>query len=122
MACADPITVICLCAAWCRTCEAYRPVFDRVTGSAPALTAHWLDIEDEADQLGDLDIDTFPTLLIARAHEPLFYGPMLPHAAALEQLIDRLSDAVAPPWQGDARVRADLRALLATLAPLPTLR
>ena len=25
---AEPLTVACLCAAWCRTCDAYREVFD----------------------------------------------------------------------------------------------
>src|SRR5688572_24350056 len=41
----------CLCAAWCRTCDGYRPVLDAVAAEF-GLGARWIDIEDEADLLG----------------------------------------------------------------------
>ena len=48
----------------------------------------WLDIEDEAEELGDLDVENFPTLLIARGDNVLFYGTMLPHISHLERLLE----------------------------------
>jgi thioredoxin 1 len=35
----------------------------------------WVDIEDESELVGDLDIEDFPTLLLARGGRVLFFGP-----------------------------------------------
>lgn len=115
-----PLSIVCLCAAWCRTCESYRAIFESVTTADNQLAAHWLDIEDDADQLGDLDIETFPTLLIAHESTPLFFGPVLPHASALEHLVARLRNDAVPLAIGSAAEQADLKALLASLERLPT--
>lgn len=48
----------------------------------------WVDIEDEADVLGDLDVDNFPTLLIARGDAIGFYGTVLPHLQTARRLIE----------------------------------
>ena len=50
----------------------------------------WLDIEDQADLLGDLDIETFPTLLVADGQGVLFLGPVTPHADTLSRLLGSL--------------------------------
>ena len=86
------MTVACLCAAWCTTCEAYRTAF-QASARAHADVRHlWVDIEDHADALeatigGAPDIDNFPTLLVLRGSQPGFYGTVLPHASVLERLI-----------------------------------
>lgn len=49
----------------------------------------WLDIEDEAEALGDLDVENFPTLLIGRAGFVLFTGPMLPQHKHLRRMIEQ---------------------------------
>jgi len=59
--------VICLCAAWCGTCRAFEPGFRQAALAHPGLAFRWLDVEDEADALGDLDIETFPSLVIGAA-------------------------------------------------------
>ena len=59
--------VACLCAAWCGTCRAFEPGFRQAALAHPGLAFRWLDVEDEADALGDLDIETFPTLVIGAA-------------------------------------------------------
>jgi len=82
--------VICLCADWCDTCRDYRAVFDQAAARHPALVFRWLDIEDEADALGDVDVPTFPTLLIGNARAPRFAGPVLPQAAHLTRLLQSL--------------------------------
>jgi len=50
----------------------------------------WLDIEDEAHALGDVDVETFPTLLIGDARAPRFAGAVLPQAGHLGRLLQSL--------------------------------
>ena len=85
--------VVCLCAAWCNTCTDYRPIFLAGARDWPQMRFEWVDIEDESELAGDLDVETFPTLLIADAHKARFLGPLLPHAAVLSRLIGSLRDA-----------------------------
>lgn len=80
-------TVICLCAAWCDSCCAYRQEFDARAARAGDAVHAWVDIEDEGDWLGDIDIETFPTLLVLFDGEPLFCGPVLPHIALIERML-----------------------------------
>lgn len=86
--------VVCLCAAWCGTCGQYRPLFDALACAHPGVRFEWVDIEDDADIAGDLDVETFPTLLIADGHRALFLGPLLPQAPVLARLLASLQDAV----------------------------
>ena len=41
----------------------------------PGVRFESIDIEDQADLMGDVDVETFPTLLIAEGAEPRFFGP-----------------------------------------------
>jgi thioredoxin-like negative regulator of GroEL len=86
-----PLWVACLCAGWCRTCDGYAPVFEqvlaRLRGAHPRLHARWIDIEDEADLLGDFDIQTFPTLVVADAAGVRFAGPLTPQPETLERVL-----------------------------------
>ena len=84
---------VCLCAAWCGTCGVYRPLFDALARAHPEVRFEWVDIEDEADIAGDLDVETFPTLLIADGRRALFLGPLLPQAPVLARLLASLQDA-----------------------------
>lgn len=88
---ADPGSwVICLCAAWCDLCGDYKSVFSEVAARYPESCFAWLDIEDQADLVGDLDVETFPTLLIADRDGTRFFGPLTPHAETLARLLDSL--------------------------------
>jgi len=83
-----PLLVACLCAAWCGACRDYRPVFDQqAIASAAAADLVWVDIEDHDEVLGHLDIQDFPTLVVLRGNEPLFFGPVLPHAQTLARML-----------------------------------
>jgi hypothetical protein len=66
-------------------------VFDRVAAAHPELVFRWLDIEDEADVLGNVDVETFPTLVIGNAHTLRFAGPILPQAGHLTRLLQSLN-------------------------------
>ncbi|WP_422846388.1 thioredoxin family protein [Acidovorax sp. M2(2025)] len=90
---------VCLCAAWCGTCGIYRPLFDELARAHPEVRFEWVDIEDESDLAGDLDVETFPTLLIADGQRARFLGPLLPQAPVLERLLASLR-AAAPGGAG----------------------
>ena len=114
--------VACLCAAWCGTCGGYRAAFDALAARHPDKTFVWIDIEDQADVVGDLDVDNFPTLLLQRDDTVAFFGPMLPDAQLAERLVQAQAE-LAPEelrrlavsteerrtWQHDCNLRTLLR-------------
>lgn len=110
----EGLIVACLCAAWCGTCSDYRATFEAVAGEMPGVRRHWIDIEDEADALGSIDVDDFPTLLIGRGTEVLFFGPITPQPATLERLLRAAGDASLPAQPASA----DVAQLLARLAAI----
>ncbi|MBN8557790.1 MAG: thioredoxin family protein [Proteobacteria bacterium] len=83
--------VICLCANWCGTCRAFEAGFRQAALAHPGLAFRWLDVEDEADALGELDIETFPTLVIGAADgAPRFAGPVPPQPGQIGRLLHSL--------------------------------
>jgi len=91
--------VACLCAAWCRTCDEYLPTFEAAARAHPDMRFAWIDIEDHSDALGPLalEVEDFPTVLVARDGEVRFYGTLLPHAATLARTVDAARRAVLTP-------------------------
>jgi thioredoxin 1 len=82
--------VACLCAEWCDTCVAYRPGFLAMAERFPRAEFRWVDIEDDAEAVEDIDVENFPTILIRRGEETLFHGVMLPHHEHLQRLLEKL--------------------------------
>lgn len=86
------VLVACLCAQWCGVCRDYRQRFDEVRDRVLAKQAQvqflWIDIEDDADLLGPVDVEDFPTLLLARGPQPRFFGPLTPQVQTLVRMID----------------------------------
>ena len=121
----DRWIVACLCAAWCGTCGSYRATFEEVAARHPDKFFVWIDIEDHADIVGDLDVENFPTLLIQHHELVAFFGTMLPDAGLAHRLVQaqsEQSDAELTTlanssderrqWQRDCNLRALLRAAL----------
>ena len=85
------VHVACLCAGWCHLCDDYRAVLrsvaDEMRSCAANLRWHWIDIEDEADLVGEVDVETFPTLVIAEGTTVRFAGPLTPHPDTLRRLL-----------------------------------
>ena len=108
-----PLLVACLCAAWCGTCRDYAPLLAELGSRLGApLQTRWIDIEDEADLVDGIDVENFPTLLIARADRVLFYGTVLPHAATLQRLAETaLANELGLPSFDDDATEASVRAL-----------
>lgn len=87
---ADPLLVACLCAAWCRTCDEYVPVFEGLQRQFDDQARFvWVDIEDEDEAMGAVDVENFPTLLIARGERVAFFGTVTPHAGTAATLVER---------------------------------
>lgn len=87
--------VVCLCAGWCGTCRDYGPMFASLAAAQPGVRFEWVDIEDEADIPGDLEVETFPTILIGQGDRVRFMGPLLPQIAVLGRLITSLQTSPA---------------------------
>ena len=85
---AAELSVICLCAEWCGTCRDYHSGFNGLAEHFPHVRFTWVDIEEHADVMGDLDVENFPTLLILRNELVLFFGTMLPHLGHLRRTIE----------------------------------
>lgn len=82
--------VACLCAGWCGVCREWEAMFLAQARAHPGLRFAWVDVEDEDEAMGDVDIETFPTLLVARGDELLFLGPVPPSGAQLARLVATL--------------------------------
>ena len=85
--------VLCFCAQWCGVCRGFQAVFEALEAQFPGLRTAWVDVEDDEAIVGDLDIETFPTILIAGAGQARFFGPVLPQAGVLVRLIDSLQSS-----------------------------
>jgi thioredoxin 1 len=107
--------VVCLCADWCGLCRDYAEVFAQMAARYPGSRFAWLDIEDEAELVGDIEVETFPTLLVADAGGTRFLGPLMPQA----QTLSRLLDSLAQPGQPVTPHLPSTQALLQGLAAAP---
>lgn len=115
----ETLRVVCLCAAWCGACRDYRAVFDAAAADAGAAAAFtWVDIEDEAEFVGDVEVENFPTLLIARGARALFFGPITPQPGTLARFVQRALDGQLESVADDAGA-VDAHALAARLSTRP---
>jgi hypothetical protein len=96
-------------------------VFEELAARHPDKYFLWVDIEDHADLVGDLDVENFPTLLIQRHEHVAFFGTMLPDANVANRLIESqagLSDeelarqAASTPERRQWQQECNLRVLL----------
>ena len=101
-----PLLVACLCAQWCGSCRDYRGTFDQIADAFPEMRFVWVDIEDEADFVDPIEVENFPTLLIASAAGPQFFGPLTPHKETLVRLLRAQAEAPAAPALPDADLQA----------------
>ncbi len=103
------LIVACLCAEWCGACREYRATFEALSAQfAGRADFAWIDVEDEADALGDLDVENFPTLLIAEGRTLRFLGVVTPQPQTAERLVKgALAGDLQAPDDADlvARVR-----------------
>lgn len=93
-----PLLIAGLCAQWCGTCREYQPLFEQEAhGFAGRADFIWVDVEDHAEVMGPIDVENFPTLLIARDDQVLFFGTVMPHARTLARLVQSALDGDLKP-------------------------
>jgi thioredoxin 1 len=107
--------VACLCAAWCGVCRDWQPQFTEQARAHPGLHFAWVDVEDEDETMGEVDIVTFPTLLVARGSQVMYLAPIPPLGNQFTRLLARLQAQQEPdpgvPEGADAlfaRLREDV--------------
>jgi hypothetical protein len=77
-----------------------------ITSDHAGASFLWIDVEDEADLLHPLDVEDFPTLLIAVDGSARFFGPLTPQAQTLERMVRVLANDVATPALPDQPLQA----------------
>jgi thioredoxin 1 len=92
-----PLLVACLCAQWCGTCNDYQAVFDSMRREFPQARFVWVDVEDHADLVDPIEVEDFPTLLIARGDSTQFFGTVTPQVETLKRMIQAMLDAPQAP-------------------------
>src|ERR1700730_13039610 len=110
----DEWVIACLCAQWCGSCREYEIAFAQLAERHPQHHFVWIDIEDQADIVGDFDVDNFPTLLIQRGATVTFFGTMEPEIRLAERIfmthrqksdaelqVDAISNEQHRAWQRD---------------------
>lgn len=111
-------SVVCLCAAWCGVCKSYESDFRALATRFPGVDFHWVDVEDQADAMGDVDVETFPTLLIAQGPQVHYFGAMLPQIEVLARQIQLFqASEEAKPQSAAVSEGGDLWASLQEVLP-----
>ncbi len=87
------LLVVALCAAWCDTCAEFFEAFEVLAREHDGATFVWLDIEDDASIVGDIDVENFPTLAIFRNGRPQHFGVSLPQAGVVRRVLASLTAA-----------------------------
>lgn len=90
------VLTIALCAEWCGTCREFRGVLEKLAVTYPNVVFSWIDIEDDAELVADLEVESFPALLIVRDGVPLYYGMILPTEAAVVPLLRTVAGSERP--------------------------
>jgi thioredoxin 1 len=94
-------------------CRDYASRFDEVKARFPEAVFLWVDVEDEADMLHPLEVENFPTLLVACGDSPRFFGPLPPQAQTLERLVRAHSGAEGQAQPSDPSLVGVLRRIQA---------
>jgi thioredoxin 1 len=110
------LDVVCLCAAWCGTCGSYAETFEALKTALPGHRYRWIDIEDEADLVGDIDVETFPTLMVAHQGQVLFAGPVLPRLGDAQRLVEAQLGTTAQQARGAQGLAQDQKRAYERLA------
>ena len=82
------LLVACLCADWCGACREYKPRFEQLQAAFPSVQFVWVDVEDESDLVDPIEVENFPTLLMATPERVQFFGTVMPHLETLQRLIE----------------------------------
>jgi len=94
------LTIWCLCAEWCVICREFKPVFLNLQSAHPQHQWRWIEIEDHDEALSDIDIKSFPSIVIASSTGQWCF------AGAIEPRIDTLFRMVRSSMAGELQLTA----------------
>ncbi|MCC7006288.1 MAG: thioredoxin family protein [Ottowia sp.] len=78
--------LILFCAEWCGSCREFKTHFNAL--KIDGLSKHWLDIEDNAELVDEIEIDNLPTIFAVSADGLSFYfGEIPPNKVFLEKIL-----------------------------------
>jgi thiol-disulfide isomerase/thioredoxin len=86
----DEWVIACFCAGWCKSCRGYHADLARLARAYPKIAFFWIDIEEHADLMGDLDIDKFPSILIQYRNMVTFFSCITADIGQLERIMGSL--------------------------------
>jgi len=79
--------VVGLCAAWCNTCGEFRETFDELARETSDTSFVWIDIEDDAELAGEIDVENFPTIAVFHGDRLVHFGTSLPQKQIVVRLL-----------------------------------
>ena len=77
------IKILVVCADWCSVCRDYRATLT----DFPEFDINWIDINDFESLTEEIEIETFPTVIIFHELDVLFFGPVEPNKNSLISLL-----------------------------------
>ena len=110
------LLVACLCADWCGACREYQPTFEQLRAAFPGVQFVWLDVEDESELVDPIEVENFPTLLMASRERVQFFGTVMPHLKTLQRLVETHMAPDAPALPQEPMVEALAQRLWAKIS------
>ncbi len=130
----NSLLVACFCAQWCGVCRTYATTYAEIAAktrlhtngnscvSTPErdIRFFWVDVEEHADFI-NVEIDNFPTLLVAHNGIVSFFGTVTPFASHLQALIDNTNGNFGTNTVlSDGFTTESVTCLLSTLMQMPS--
>ena len=77
--------LVIFCAAWCGVCRDLNKTW-LTQPSNLNMQMHWVDIDDHADQLENLEFESFPYIATFKNKKLSFFGTVLPNITVIEKI------------------------------------